>query len=447
MGFKVILLLDEYSDLRKRLEIAGRSCRAADSEETALDILDGPEGNAVESMIICCGVCGGKGTAAIRMFAMRRSELRIVAMVDRSEPELSAAALAAGAEAVLKHPFETSQLIETLAEFDAERPAARESAPDPFAHLVAENTLARRAVEEARQAAESSIPVLIYGESGVGKEVFAGAIHRASPRKSGPFIAVNCGALPEGLIESILFGHERGAFTGAVEKRVGKFVQAKGGVLFLDEIGELSPEAQVKLLRAVQEGEVDPIGGARPVRTDVRLIAATNRDLEVAIAEGRFREDLFYRIGVFVMTLPPLRDRREDIIPLARRFAKRFAAEEKRPTISLSVEAETMLMDAPWPGNIRQLENAVHRAVVVSRGGRLVAEDFAIPPGAAPPTPAALQEDRFFQSNGHIRTMEEIEAAAFEAALERYGGSMSEVARRLGISRSTLYRRLREEAA
>ena len=443
----MILLLGECGDLQERLDLAGRSYRPAVSEEAALDILDGPEGGAIECVIVCCGVCGGKGTAAIRLLAMRRRELRIVAMVDRSEPELSAAALASGAAAILKHPFETPQLIETLAEFDTDRPPVHNRAADPFAILVAENALARRAIDEARQAAESSIPVLIYGESGVGKEVFAGAIHGASARAGGPFVAVNCGALPEGLVESILFGHERGAFTGAVEKRVGKFVQAKGGVLFLDEIGELSPEAQVKLLRAVQEGEVDPIGGARAVRTDVRLIAATNRDLEGAIAEGRFREDLFYRIGVFILTLPPLRERREDIIPLARRFAKRFAAAEKRPVVGLSPEVERLLKEAPWPGNIRQLENAVHRAVVVSGGDQLEVDDFVIPSAAATAAPAAEREDRFFLGNGHIRTMEEIEAAALEAALERYGGSMSEVARRLGISRSTLYRKLRGEAA
>src|SRR6188508_550506 len=215
----------------------------------------------------------------------------------------------------------------------------------------------------AQKAASSSIPVLVEGESGVGKELFARAIHGTSERRSKPFVAVNCGAIPDNLVESILFGHEKGAFTGATEHHAGKFVEASGGTLFLDEVGELPPAAQVKLLRSVQEGEVEPVGGRKPVKVDVRLISATNRDLIADVKDGRFREDLFYRLHVFPITVPVLAERPEDIPELARHFLARFAAEEGKRIRRLDNDAMTLLTSYRWPGNVRQLENAVFRAV------------------------------------------------------------------------------------
>jgi DNA-binding NtrC family response regulator len=252
-----------------------------------------------------------------------------------------------------------------------------------FDRLVAQADTTKRAIRIAARGAASSIPMLIEGESGVGKEVFARAIHAASARADGPFVAVNCGALPDTLVESILFGHEKGAFTGAIAKRIGKFEEADGGTLFLDEIGELPLEAQVKLLRAIQEGEVDPVGGARTVSSDFRLITATNRDLAAEVGAGRFREDLYYRISVFPMPLPPLRDRRADILPLAEGFAGRFALAEGKTVTGFTNDAKTHLQAAPWPGSVRQLENMIYRAVVLAEGGLLGAEDF--PHFTAPP--------------------------------------------------------------
>ena len=294
-------------------------------------------------------------------------------------------------------------------------------------------------------------------------------------------MAVNCGALPENLVESILFGHEKGAFTGAADKHVGKFQEANGGTLFLDEVGELPLDIQVKLLRAIQEGEIDPVGAKRPVKLDIRLISATNRDLEADVRAGRFREDLYYRLNVLPVTVPPLRERRADIAGLVDRFLARFAAEEGRSQpLRAGRDALEMLGAFDWPGNIRQLENAIFRAVVLADGNAITAGDFpqiaaqmdgfelpAVEP-AAPLPPAAqtaadaplvrLDEEAtpplaeppqtgwlsLLSSEGQVRTLEEIEADAIRFAIEACNGRMSEVARRLGIGRSTLYRKLKD---
>ena len=321
--------------------------------------------------------------------------------------------------------------------------AAGGVAPAPGAALrglVAESAAARAAVALARRAAASEIAVLFEGESGAGKEVFARAVHADSARAHAPFVAVNCGALPESLVESILFGHERGAFTGAVERRAGKFVEADGGVLFLDEIGELPLSAQVKLLRAVQEGEVDPLGAAQPRRVNIRLLAATNRDLRREVAEGRFREDLFYRVSAFPVRIPPLRVRREDIAPLALRLLARLAPDGAQPR--LTPEAARVLEAAPWPGNVRELENALHRALVLADGGPLRPEHLPAPAPPAAVHGAAQGATHEGAHDGALPTLSEVEAAHIRLVLARCGGRMAEAARRLGIGRSTLYRKL-----
>ncbi|WP_420960980.1 sigma-54-dependent transcriptional regulator [Brucella sp. IR073] len=339
-----------------------------------------------------------------------------------------------------------------------------------FRDLAARSEAMERVVKLGQKAAASNIPILIEGESGVGKEMLARAIQGSGERRGKPFITVNCGAIPDNLAESILFGHEKGAFTGATEKHLGKFVEADGGTLFLDEVGELSPELQVKLLRAVQEGEVDPIGSKKPVKVDIRLISATNRNLIDLVKSGQFREDLFYRLHVFPISLPPLRKRSEDIPVLVRHFLARFTAEEGRPHIKgIAPSALALLAAYDWPGNIRQLENAVFRAVVLCEGTELTADDFPQiqalagglagerPPlaqqaGREPPQPMAESQagaEKFGQvqgldGRGHVRPLAEMEEAMIRLAIAHYGGQMSEVARRLGIGRSTLYRKLKD---
>ena len=324
----------------------------------------------------------------------------------------------------------------------------------------------------AEKAAASSIPVLIEGESGVGKELFARAIHGTSERKTKPFVAVNCGAIPDNLVESILFGHEKGAFTGATERHMGKFVEAHGGTLFLDEVSELPLAAQVKLLRALQEGAVEAVGGRKPVKVDVRIISATNRRLLERVKEGHFREDLFYRLHVLPLTIPPLRARREDIPHLLRHFLARFAAEENRAVTGIAGDAVAYLTKLDWPGNIRQLENAVYRAVVMSEGDQLDLHDFPLlasqPQSATeiPTAPLMLEPMasatmvsgneipiaplplagglNMLTASGDVRPLEDMEHEIIRFAIAHYRGQMSEVARRLKIGRSTLYRKLDE---
>src|ERR1700720_2519236 len=250
-----------------------------------------------------------------------------------------------------------------------------------FKDIITRSPRMQAVLKTAEKAAASAIPVLIEGESGVGKELIARAIHGSGERRARPFVAVNCGAIPDNLVESTLFGHEKGAFTGATERHAGKFVEASGGTLFLDEIGELPLAAQVKLLRAIQEGEVEAVGGRKPVKVDVRIISATNRKLLDRVKNGQFREDLFYRLHVLPLTIPPLRLRREDIPHLLRHFLARFCAEENRPITGISGEAMAHLSQLEWPGNIRQLENAVYRAVVMSDTDQLGLADFPIAAG------------------------------------------------------------------
>jgi DNA-binding NtrC family response regulator len=317
------------------------------------------------------------------------------------------------------------------------------------------------------RAAKSSIPVLITGESGVGKEVIARAVHGTSERAGKPFVAVNCGAIPENLVESILFGHEKGSFTGAHDKHLGKFQEANGGTLFLDEVGELPLDVQVKLLRALQEGEIDPVGAKRSVKIDVRIVSATNRDLTQAISEGRFREDLYYRLNVYPIEAPALRERKDDIPALVDAFVRRFNVEEGKAVVGAGPEALAFLVAHDWPGNVRQLENAVYRAIVLADAPYLQPHDFPAISGIAAPPPEAERAPlteagvlnlldppvdaspdapvRILDSRGHLRTLEEIERDLIQLAIGIYAGHMSEVARRLGIGRSTLYRKVREQ--
>ena len=308
-----------------------------------------------------------------------------------------------------------------------------------------------------QRAAKSSIPVLVLGESGVGKELIARAVHGASERAGRPFVAVNCGAIPENLVESILFGHEKGAFTGAHDRHAGKFLEASGGTLFLDEVGELPLDMQVKLLRALQEGEIDPVGSKRPVKVDVRIVSATNRDLARQVQAGRFREDLFYRLNVYPIEAPSLRERREDVPALVDAFVRRFNVEEGKRVAGASPATLAMLSAFDWPGNVRQLENAVYRAIVLSDDPHLQPHDFPSISGlstplAAPPAGEASAAAEagggpvsVLDAKGHVRPLEEVERDLIQLAIEIYAGHMTEVARRLGIGRSTLYRKVREQ--
>ena len=279
------------------------------------------------------------------------------------------------------------------------------------------------------------MPVLLSGESGVGKELVAKALHQASDRVNAPLVTVNCGAIPENLIESILFGHEKGAFTGADRKAEGKFQAANDGTLFLDELGELPPNAQVKLLRALQEGEVEPVGSTRSVPVNVRIICATNRNLSKMVKEGTFREDLFYRINVLPIQVPALREREGDIALLAEYFSRRVALQTGQGTKKFSKGALSFLASYPWPGNVRQLENAVYRAIVHADGDTLEASDFSFLSPDVPFSPEDAVE-------GEILPLSVIEQRYIEHVLDLCKGNLTQAAKKLGIGRATLYRKL-----
>jgi len=320
-----------------------------------------------------------------------------------------------------------------------------------FGDMIAGAPAMRQVVRLGERAAKSNIPILITGESGVGKELVARSIAAASDRAGRPFVAVNCGAIPENLVESTLFGHEKGSFTGAVAKHLGKFQEADGGTLFLDEIGELPLDMQVKLLRALQEGEVDPVGSRRPVKVDVRIVSATNRDLTEQVKTGAFREDLFYRLNVFPIEVPSLAKRRDDIPALVRHFIARFNAQEGKAVLDATGETMDLLARHEWKGNVRQLENAVFRAVVLSDSDYLTPEDFpqisgltptlrdaepapAPTPASAPAVPssadvfdaAALDDEDdalrvdILDAGGHLRSLEAIERDLIAFAIETY---------------------------
>jgi len=305
--------------------------------------------------------------------------------------------------------------------------------------LVGESPAIQEVVRTAQQAAASNATILLRGESGTGKEILARAIHRWSPRRNSPLVTVNCVALSEDLLESELFGHEKGAFTGAHQRKRGKIELANGGTLFLDEIGDIRPLLQAKLLRLLQEQEFERVGGTRPIRVDVRFVAATNTDLERAMKEGRFRQDLYYRLNVVSLTLPPLRERRGDVEPLARHFVEKYSAELKRPPKAILPEAMAILAGHRWPGNVRELENAIERAVVLSAGPAIGPWDLPIlglePDAAAGQGPAG--------STYHEAVLN-FKRELLRSALARTNGNQTRAAEALGLQRTYLSRLLKE---
>ncbi|MGB6504217.1 MAG: sigma-54 dependent transcriptional regulator [Xanthobacteraceae bacterium] len=463
------------------------------SGDAALSLLAGPDGARIDCVILDLVMPNLDGMGVLAK--MRQSAINVPVIVQTAHGGIDnvVSAMRAGAVDFVVKPVGAERLHVSLRnalnasalEGELARIKKSQSGTLGFTDLITKSANMHGVIRIAEKAAVSTIPVLISGESGVGKELIARAIHGSGERRAKPFVAVNCGAMPEHLVESILFGHETGSFTGATERHVGKFVEASGGTLFLDEVGELPAPAQVKLLRAIQEGEVEPVGARKPVKVDVRLVSATNRDLIADVKAGRFREDLFYRLHVFPVTVPPLRERPADIPALVRHFLARFAAEEGKRIRAVTPEALRVLSAYHWPGNIRQLENAVFRAVVLTETDALGLDEFpqiaaqvgmktaildegagpaaALAPSVAPdddlpvlaPMPyseaapaasavVATPGDALplLDADGEVRPLEEVEAELIRYAITHYRGQMSEVARRLQIGRSTLYRKL-----
>jgi DNA-binding NtrC family response regulator len=489
-----ILIVDDDPVQRRLLEAMvqkfGYEVVTADGGDAAATLLTGPDGGAIDAVILDLVMPDLDGLGVLARLRQHAIAAPVIVQTAHGGIDNVVSAMRAGAVDFVVKPVGAERLHVSLRNAlnssalagELSRIKHSRSGTLGFKDIITKSPAMHAVLRLAEKAAASSIPVLIAGESGVGKELIARAIHGSGERRAKPFVAVNCGAMPENLIESILFGHEKGSFTGATERHVGKFVEASSGTLFLDEVGELPPAAQVKLLRAIQEGEVEPVGARKPVKVDVRIVSATNRDLIADVKAGRFREDLFYRLHVFPITVPPLRERLSDIPALTRHFLARFAAEEGKRVGAVTADALRLLGAFRWPGNIRQLENAVFRAVVLAEGDSLglaefpqiaaqisappatpaeeppadaaaqeleepvtavmmPAPDFP-PPSPAPPSSAALDLLPLFDHEGDIRPLEALEADIIRYAITHYRGQMSEVARRLQIGRSTLYRKL-----
>jgi DNA-binding NtrC family response regulator len=359
------------------------------------------------------------------------------------------AAMRAGALDLLEKPFDNERLIEAIARGLSASQVTREARfqrwkaanSAGFSSITADSTPMRRAIEDAKKAAVSRASVLLLGESGTGKDVFAKAIHEESLRKNGPCVIVNAGTISPSLVESTLFGHTKGAFTGADRDRPGLFEQAHSGTLFLDEIGEMPLDLQVKLLRVIEDGLVTRLGSARPLKVDVRLITATNRDLKAEAAAGKFRKDLYYRLAGFPIHLPPLRERGQDIVALANRFLAKHAEENHLPVTGFSDEAVRAMLIFPWPGNVRELDFVVRRAALRTASAIVGAEDLDLGPA---PALRSITETGDGLVPPYRKALEEFERAYFSILLSQCGQNKAEAARLAGLDRTSLYSHLRK---
>jgi len=473
-----VLIVDDDPTQRRLLEATvsklGFSPLTADCGDNALKVTEGNLAK-LRAIVLDLVMPGMDGMEVMRRLHRRGLRVPIIVQTASGGIETAVAAMRAGAFDFVVKPVSPDRLSEALngalkVEALQHKNSLKPSKVIKIDDLVTRSTPMEKTLSLARKAAASDIPVLIEGESGVGKELIARAICQASRRGRRPFITVNCGAIPDYLVESILFGHEKGAFTGATERHIGKFVEADGGTLFLDEIADLPANIQVKLLRAVQEGEVEPIGSRSPVKVDIRLISATNQNLLEKVRQGSFREDLYYRLNVFPVYVPPLRDRKQDIPIIVQEFISRFAETMPgSPITEITPEALDLLVAYDWPGNVRELENAIFRAIVLCDRGVLTVSEFpqiraqveAILTGGGPQPASPMPEKSFASAihhvdpaeagyvsaigdDGHVRTLLDVEKEMILLAVNRYDSQMSEVARRLGIGRSTLYRKLKE---
>jgi two-component system response regulator HydG len=444
-----ILVVDDDTAHRTMLKTLvggwGYAITEADDGESAIGMVRQQPYDLVLMDVRMLKVSGLEALNAIKAV---NPAIPVVIMTAFSSVETAVAALKQGAHDYLTKPLDFDKLRITIeramehTRLKEENRRLRESLGLQFdrSRIIARSPAMLKLLDTAAQVASSEATVLISGESGTGKEIIAGAIHFNSPRSEGPFVRLNCAAITETLLESELFGHEKGAYTGADRRREGRFQQADGGSLLLDEVSEMPLAMQVKLLRVLQEREVTRVGGDAVERVDVRVIAATNRHLPDLVADGRFREDLYYRLNVVGLEMPPLRERREDVPLLAQHFLEAFGRKNRKPLKGFTPQAMDRLTRYGWPGNVRELMNAVERAVVLARADYLAEGDFPTIAGTgpAPPEDAAPAEP----AAGSL-PLGAIEKATILRTLEAAGGNKSETARRLGITRRTLHKKLK----
>ena len=441
----VLVVDDELSNLaslQKIFQKEGMRVLVAEDAKQALDLV---RRHRVQVVLTDLMMPGTNGVELLRALRELSPDSEVVLMTAYGTVETAVQAMREGAYDFVEKPLKRMNIVKSVRKaaekqsLVAENRSLRQELQLlTNREIVGQSAALRRVLDIATQAAPSSATILLLGESGTGKELLARYTHSKSGRKAGPFIAVNCSAIPESILEAELFGHEKGAFTGAVARREGRFAKARGGTLFLDEIGELSPAVQVKILRVLQEGEYEPVGG-NTVQADVRIIAATNRDLAQEVEAGRFREDLYYRLNVIAVTAPPLRARREDIPLLVDHFLGIYCKKNNRMRLEVPKEVMDKLCDYSWPGNVRELENVIERSAVLCRTDTLRMEDLPdsiAKASSAPPTTLEFSLGT---------PLEEVELRLIRETLRHTQGDKSLAAQLLGISTRTIYRKLGEE--
>jgi DNA-binding NtrC family response regulator len=440
-----ILIVDDDESVamlfKRILEKEGYEVESASSGEEALGRLEAQWFDLVVSDLRMPGL---DGLEFLRRAKLSNPSVPCIVLTGYATVDSAVAAMKEGAHDYLTKPINNDEMklvVKKALEVhrlvrEVERLRQSLGSESSFGNILGKSKAMRGLFRLIRQVAHSQATILVFGESGTGKELVARSIHQHSPRRDRPFVAIDCGALPETLLESELFGHVRGSFTGAISNKKGLFEEAHGGTLLLDEIGGTSLAFQSKLLRVLQENEIRPVGSSKSIRVDVRVIAATNRDLKAAVKEGTFREDLYYRLAVIPIVLPPLRERREDIPLLANHFVAKYCEKNRLEPKRLSAKALKLLIDHPWPGNVRELENVIERAVLTSPGRE-------IDPGTLFPEPERREESPQALRQAIRTAMEILEKRKIIEATEKAGGIRAEAARILGISRATLYNKLK----
>ena len=453
MSPRILIVEDEKAiqlALRGLLRRDGYDVDLADTGEDAVRKL-----GEVQYDLVLTDLALGRGLSGmdvLRASKDARPETAVVMITAHGNEKVAVEAMKQGAEDYLPKPFDNEELRMVVAHALERTQLVRENRfllerverDFSFENLIGQGRAMKQIFETIQKVAETDLSVLVRGESGTGKELVAQALHQRSARRAKPFIAVNCAAISKELVESELFGHEKGAFTGADARRVGKFEAANGGTIFLDEIGDMAPETQAKVLRVLQERSFETVGGNRALTVDVRVVAATHRDLEAEVKAGRFREDLYYRLKVVELTLPPLRERLEDVPLLAQRFLDQVAERLHRPRKPISALALARLATHPWRGNVRELRNAIERAAVLASGPEIEASDFALDgePIVAENGAAVIPGVPF--RDAKRQTVESFERAYLIKALRDHGGNVSRTAEAIGMVRQSLQQKIRE---